>query len=324
MEEKSHIGNLTEAIKNVIENEKYKILLEKPYNAIKAAAQKCKEDKEIKIAETKLLIDNLNRPDDELEEQQTRLEKANRRLTKLITKLGDDIQDALKSIVKHGKDNLENDVFSACDKIDRIIEDKKRFQNVENHLKHRIDKEITSLYKTLERHTTGIGDDAKNKLMNCINEFCIDAEEKLARHLDDFDSNSLISSLKNELSFEISNKSLFKDTEFANYFNYNFDFWDSHNEKKRDLHNYVNQFRKDFDASSFLNTIFDRKDEIIKITKNKIIGEVLNPLSEQIKKIQTSTESKEVQRNNAKDELEKLKADLQIIISSIQEANLTL
>lgn len=123
MRGKSHIVDLTDAIKRMIENEKGQILFAKPMNAILAAGNRKKEENEKEIRECDFLISNLNKPDDELEGSERKLERAERKLQDKIDDLGYKIEDSLDKLINEEKQDLENLVDEACKKM------KKRLMN---------------------------------------------------------------------------------------------------------------------------------------------------------------------------------------------------
>ncbi len=128
----SHLDNLTEAIRKVIEREKVEILLRKPMSALINSGKKKEVDIDKEIAESEYLIKTLSLPDDEILERKEMLAKADKRLSSKIDRLGDDIESELKNVVRTGKHTLEDDIDSACNKLDRIIDGLKLFQKAED------------------------------------------------------------------------------------------------------------------------------------------------------------------------------------------------
>ena len=73
LREFSHLDQLADAIKTMVENEKYDILLKKPLNAIFAAGAKKRDDLELELNHVEAEIKILNTPDDDLEEKEYNL-----------------------------------------------------------------------------------------------------------------------------------------------------------------------------------------------------------------------------------------------------------
>ena len=62
----------------------------------------------------KNLIGDLNKPDDELQEKEENLDRAERRLLKKIDSLGDDIDSEFRNIIRKGRYNMEDEVDATC------------------------------------------------------------------------------------------------------------------------------------------------------------------------------------------------------------------
>ena len=97
MRDKSHIADLIASIQNLLEKEKEEILFKKPLNSILAAGNSRKEEIENSLRETNLLLENLSKPDNELEESLEKLSRAKHRLEKKIESLDDDMNSVLAS-----------------------------------------------------------------------------------------------------------------------------------------------------------------------------------------------------------------------------------
>lgn len=121
MRELSHLDNLVDAIKHVVEVEKEEILIRKPLNAIVAAGNKRKDEIEQGIQEASLIINALNQPDDELDEMLEKIKKANRRMQKKVDTLGEDIQYQISEIVRKGRIQLEDSVDGTCNRMLSLI-----------------------------------------------------------------------------------------------------------------------------------------------------------------------------------------------------------
>ena len=102
----SHIDNLIDAIKQVIEKEKNKILFARPLNAILVAGSSKKEEVAKELQENESLCQNLNAPDDELEEKLKKLDRVKTRLSGKISYLEDELNGVFRRIVKKGKRDL--------------------------------------------------------------------------------------------------------------------------------------------------------------------------------------------------------------------------
>lgn len=176
----SHIDNLVNAIRNLIDKDKSQILFAKPLNAIYAAGGKLKMDNEAALNQKKAEITMLQSPDDDLEEREYNLSKACRRLEKKMGFLEESLNDDVRTLVNNGEDILEDLVDSACNKMENVVEtDFKRFTKVES-LQPKFDKITSNLVnRDMKRKMKNLQDEGRRKFMSSIQDFFTDAEDIL-------------------------------------------------------------------------------------------------------------------------------------------------
>jgi predicted GTPase/GTP-binding protein EngB required for normal cell division len=313
MREKSHIDNLIAAVREVVEKEKNEILFRKPLNAILAAGNKKKTDTEKGIQECTMLINTLNQPDDELEEKQENLRKANRRLNKKIDTLGDDIESSMRDLVRRGRNQLEDDVESACRKMDGIIDSLGRFCSPKK-IQPQLDREVQTLInRTLKRTTEDYAKQAKSMVGNSITDFLSEVEDVLMKYIEEFDSREFIHAVDKEIKIDIEDNGMFlyDDNTWSNIGSLLSNVF-RHGKEVRELHQQVNKIRST-DVAKFLDTVFARKNNIINGVKTRIIDELISPLQEKIDYIveNKSKREQELQSYQQKlDDLQKVKASI--------------
>lgn len=344
MREKSHIEDLASAIKSLVENEKGKILFAKPINAIMAAGAQRKENVDKELRECKSLIEGLQQPDDELDDKEEKLNRANERLKKKISALGDGIDSALKEIIRKGEKELEGDVEAACDKMDKVIDGWGKFSSVDDitpqldKIKHKL------LTNTLRYHVESLGDSAKQKIQSSVTDFFCNTEGILMRYMDDeFDSQEFIKGINDKINLCINDKSMFTFNKSAEN-NYGWDdvIFDvlnvytlgvlgrinnalGHDDTVKELKDKINLIQFNFDPRPFLNTIFERKEEIINMVKQALITELLNPMQAQIQEIRDKKGDKEKNLREAQGRLcdiKKRKQEIEVQIQTIQALKL--
>lgn len=344
MREKSHIEDLASAIKSLVENEKGKILFAKPINAIMAAGAQRKENVDKELRECKSLIEGLQQPDDELDDKEEKLNRANERLKKKISALGDGIDSALKEIIRKGEKELEGDVEAACDKMDKVIDGWGKFSSVDDitpqldKIKHKL------LTNTLRYHVESLGDSAKQKIQSSVTDFFCNTEGILMRYMDDeFDSQAFIKGINDKINLCINDKSMFTFNKSAEN-NYGWDdvIFDvlnvytlgvlgrinnalGHDDTVKELKDKINLIQFNFDPRPFLNTIFERKEEIINMVKQALITELLNPMQAQIQEIRDKKGDKEKKLREAQGRLcdiKKRKQEIEVQIQTIQALKL--
>lgn len=271
----SHIDNLVNAIRNLIDKEKSQILFAKPLNAIYAAGGKLKMDNEAALNQKKAEITMLQSPDDDLEEREYNLSKACRRLEKKMGFLEESLNDDVRTLVNNGEDILEDLVDSACNKMENVVEtDFKRFTKVES-LQPKFDKITSNLVnRDMKRKMKNLQDEGRRKFMSSIQDFFTDAEDILLKYLPDIDTRDFIKELQGKIKLDMDNVSLFsKEGEevtdagwldiiggiLGNFINgMSFGLVGvigralTHNSTKIDLLNFINSKRDSFDCGDSL------------------------------------------------------------------------
>ncbi len=338
----SHIDNLVNAIRNLIDKEKSQILFAKPLNAIYAAGGKLKMDNENALNQKKAEITMLQSPDDDLEERECNLSKACRRLEKKLGFLEDSLNDDVRIIVNNGEDILEDLVDSACNKMENVVEtDFGRFTKVEA-LQPKFDKIYSNLVnRDMKRKMKNLQDEGRRKFMSSIQDFFTDAEDLLLKYLPDIDTRDFIKDLQGKIELDLKNVSLFsKDGEEvtdAGWLDIIGGFLDEffnrlsfglvgaierafkHNLTKIRLLNLINRERDSFDCGDSLQGAFANKDKIINTIRQKLIEEMLNPLQEKVEEIRDDKANKETKLEEAKAALDSLLEKKTILEVQLEE-----
>ncbi len=325
----SHIDNLVNAIRNLIDKEKSQILFAKPLNAIYAAGGKLKMDNENALNQKKAEITMLQSPDDDLEEREYHLSKACRRLEKKLGFLEDSLNDDVRILVNNGEDILEDLVDSACNKMENVVgTDFGRFTKVES-LQPKFDKIYSNLVKRdMKRMMKNLQDEGRRNFLSSIQDFFTDAEDILLKYLSDIDTRDFIKDLQGKIKLDLDNVSLFsKDGEdvtdagwldiigdiLGNFFNsLGFSLITAigraftHNSTKIDLLNDINNMRDSFDCGDLLQGAFANKDKVINTIRQELIEGMLNPLQEKVEEIRNDKANKETKLEEAKATLDGL------------------
>jgi len=336
----SHLNDFITAVRNLIENEKNKILFAKPLNAIMAAGDKIKTDNDSELNLINSKIELLMMPDSDINEKEENLAKANKRLSKKINLLGEDLDADLKNLVRKGKYQLEDIVDSSCKRMKDIIHnDWSKFKSF-NSVQPRINSELLSLVtRKLKRETEELADEGKRKIKRNIADFFADTEDLLMRYLPDFDSRDFVKSTQNKIQMDMDSTELFSWDSDSEEIDYGLGdmVWDflngaswgvlglaenilSHNDNVAKVENVINSIRADFDPEPYLNTVFISKHIVIDSVKNDFIKELIEPLREQINEIQSKKYDKEkelhtaeVRRNELTDKKDVITKQLQSI-----------
>lgn len=334
----SHIDDLVNAIRNLIDKEKSQILFAKPLNAIYAAGGKLKMDNENALNQKKAEITMLQSPDDDLEEREYNLSKACRRLEKKLSFLEDSLNDDVKTLVNNGEDILEDLVDSACNKMENVVEtDFGRFTKKES-LQPKFDKIYSNLVnRDMKRKMKNLQDEGRRKFLSSIQDFFTDAEDILLKYLPDIDTRDFIKDLQGKIKLDMEDVSLFsKDGEDLT----DADWLDTicgilgalsfglvgavgrafaHNSTKIDLLNKINKIRDSFDCGDALQGAFANKDKIINTIRQKLIDDMLNPLQKKVEEIRNDNANKETKLEEAKAALDGLLEKKTILEVQLEE-----
>lgn len=335
MREKSHLDILTSAVKKIVETEKAEILFKKPYNAIVAAGNNKKRMVENKLRECNAEIETSSQPDDELEERLSKISKAKSRLDRKINSLGDGIDGLLRETVRKGRNNLEDHVEEACKRMDKAIDNLGRFKSADS-VKPIIEREFQTLItKTLKREVEQIGNTAKNNIVEHVNEFIDNANDILMRYLPDIDTKDFVEGVEHDIYFEINDKSAFTYNNGEGLYGFFFELQNgasrglmgalenalSAEKKKAKLHSVVNEI-SNTDVTGFLETIFERKDEVIEKVKTRFIDELLTPIEEMVTDVLNNKSEREARLKEKQAELEILKKEEAMIAGQFKELGL--
>lgn len=307
MADKSRLAALVEAVMTVIERDKTDILLRKPLNAIKGAAMARKEELQSRLYRSRSIIASLSHGDEELADRRERLEKADRRLKKKIDTLSIDIDTAFSAVIRKGKNEMEDEVDSACRRMDSIVENMSYTQTADDVRPALESVNNKLIQRTLRRTVEELETEARRRLATAVRAFCEDTEEILYRFLDDFDARDFVKTVEQSIYFRIDSRGLFsvgrKDsgdetddtllkkigkvliTPLKGYY----DIYKSvsrmvtnNREAKAQLHAGIEQVRSSFDATPYLEVLQERRQEIIDDIRSRIIDELISPMREQL------------------------------------------
>lgn len=338
----SHIDDLVNAIRNLIDKEKSQILFAKPLNAIYAAGGKLKMDNENALNQKKAEITMLQSPDDDLEERECNLSKACRRLEKKLGFLEDSLNDDVRTLVNNGEDILEDLVDSAFNKMENVVEtDFGRFSKVES-LQPKFDKIYSNLFnRDVKRKMKNLQDEGRRKFLSSIQDFFTDAEDILLKYLPDIDTRDFIKDLQGKIKLDMENVSLFskegEEVTDAGWLDIIGGilggFFDglslglvgaigrafTHNSTKIDLLNFINSKRDSLDCGDLLQGAFANKDKVINTIRQKLIEGMLNPLQEKVEEIRNDKANKEAKLEEAKAALDGLLEQKTILEVQLEE-----
>lgn len=202
--ERSLVESLNESVRNVIERDKAEILLRKPVNMVQAAGSKLLSDVQTALTLAESQVKVLEIPDDELEDREDQLAKAERKLNRKI----DSLHLSLEEVMVESTSRFRNKVEDALDKmIDVSLEKAKkmigRFGGGQEDAYSYIQDQFTQFEKRVPRIQKEVLNKLKTEGNRTLQDFKIDVEDVLERYLpDDVDAKDLIKSLSRLLGAE--------------------------------------------------------------------------------------------------------------------------
>lgn len=327
MREWSHLDDLINAVKSMVNKEKNQILFAKPLNAIIAAGDKLKADTDNELGLINSKIELLNMPDADIDEKEENLSKAHRRLSKKINLLGEDLDVEIHNIIRKGKNDLEDIVDAACRNLTNVIEnDWSRFKGIES-ISSRLNTILEKLgSRDLKRALMKLTEEGERKIQRSIGDFFVDADGILMKCLPELDYRDFVRSKQNEVQLNLVSGPLFsfekmeknvKGNKGKNYayaggailfgipgviavsgFRTASKMW-THENKKQEALDWVNSISSDFDPEPYLQSAFSSKDAVIDFVKQSFIAELIEPLLGQIQEIRSKKGDKEKELHDA-------------------------
>lgn len=333
----SHLDSLVFAVKEMVDKEKNKLLFAKPINAIVAAGDKINADNEKELRELTLLIEGLNKPDSELDEEEENLAKANRRLNKKISSLEEDIDYQIRNLIQKGSNELEDIVDSACNRLNVIVDNEwGRFKSF-NSIQPKLDDVIQKLQtRDLKRACDSLAENGKREMKKLISEFFADADDILMRYIPDFDCRDFVKSTGNRIDMVVGDPDLFTydasddddDSLLLAIFNgATFGLANllgnalCHGEDKARVKQVINKIKAEFDPEPYLISAFSSKELVVKTIKEAFINDLIEPLQEQIKTIREKRADKEKTLRETQSKLAKLENVKKTISVQLSEIN---
>lgn len=306
----SRMDTFVQAVQQIIDNEKGKILFAKPLNAIVAAGEKLKADNEQEISLLRNQINLLSEPDDELDKREESLSKLHRRMSKKLESLGEVLDSTIQNLKRKGAQELEDDVDNSCKRMESIVRDEWGIFKSIKSIKPKLDSEYQRLYnRKLKRTAQSLSDKGERALGKCVDEFFEEAETLLLRFLKDFNSRDFVKGVKAKIKgLESVNNSLFScssggdddpDSILAAFIsgltfslsNKIFNLL-SHSDEVNDLLIEINSISNDFDPTPFLEHAFGNKDKVLEFIRKSFFDELIEPLQQQLVEVKTKKDDK--------------------------------
>ena len=338
--EKSHINDLIAAIKQVIEVEKGKILFAKPLNAILAAGETKKEEVVRDLHEAESLCLNVNTPDEELEEKLNALNRAERKLSRKVEYLGDDLKTDFRTIVNKGKRELVDEVDKTCKEMSGIVDCWGTFVKIDKILPDLEKKQQQLVTRTLKNCVENLSNEARDSIKRRINDFLVDIEPIISKIPDSNDINDFMRTLDRKLEIVIDDDLFkFNGSEAEENYGLGDAVWDflngasfglldlaanalSHQKIQGELKKVINSISNDFNPQPFLESIYQNKDSIAACVNKVFFEEYIHPMQKQIENILAKKDNHDKKLQEAKDKCQYLTEEKKKREQQLNEMNL--
>lgn len=346
--ERSLVESLNEAVRDVIERDKAEILLRKPVNMVQAAGNKLLSDVQSALTLAESQVKVLEMPDDELEDREEQLAKAERKVNRKI----DSLHGALEEVIDEVTPRFRYKAEDALDKmIDVSLEKAKkmigRFGRGQEDAYSYIQDQFTQFEKRVPRIQKEALNRMKTEGNRELQDFKTDVEYVLERYLPgDVDAKDLIKSLSRLLGagggdnhFSIgqggsdggsgdSSTSFFEDVAFllASPFIGLFEGFNAllggrKLEAQRELAERLYAIRRTVDFALMQQQLKDLLSENIETIRTHLIGNLIVPLQKQIEEVRKDKANKAKKLEEARAEI-KLQSEKKAVLLE-QQRNIT-
>ena len=324
----SLIGNLENAVRDVIEKSKADILIKKPINHIFQLANNKREELETSIKAESNTLKELKTPDTELEDKLDKIKKAQKRIERRIERATTELSDTFDEITNTGIDNMQNIVYDAKEDCMRIAGSARR-NEVGTKLNARIDRlnqlELPKAQKTYRRNFV-------KALNNSCEDFANEVEEQLERYIDDCDgikeafrsavgrgANSLRDSSEQfdvlDSSFENKSLGAWRLVPFVLIYSALSDW-------REDVYNDIQDHFKNYDFEELRNATLEKRPNYMSLLQTEATSKLLGELVEKLKEALDSKEKKEKLIQQTEESLAKNKRYLSDLEEQISELKL--
>ena len=333
LRKESRFDNLAKRVQEIVMKEKDEILFNKSRNAIKAAISKIGSDLDQAIARTKELKENLDLPDDALEEKQSNLERAKRRLEKQFDTYMIELKEGMSEVRRRQKDAIEKAVEAHCNQVISHINDFGRNVSKET-IQEKVGQELELIKsRIIPRQLEKLKEEKKRSIAEISEEHVRKIERTIEKYMD-VDTDHLIPKLR-ELCEEGKVDSFIDDPEItgkdeSNGFDLNpileillspilgygllfgaaFNAIRGNGEIKQKIKDKISQYRNNFSADQLvegLTNIAPIKDRI----KELMFDDFIDPIDKDLKQIIENREGREKQRADAAAKLDSLQKQKQ-------------
>lgn len=340
----SLVANLNEAVRQVIERDKAEILLRKPVNMLLATGDRLLGDVTKQLGLTENKIKTLESPDDQLEELESQLGKAERKINRKLNTLRGSFeelcQDQLSNLEDQAGEALDRAIDSCRSKADKINWFGTNADRIQAGIEDRLHKLENGTLPGIQKR---IVETLKHKGKTEIEEFIQDVEDIVERYLpDEIDAKDIAKQLTRKFSegSGFSGKSdsgkaeegggseegffetalmvigapfigIFAATDAL--------FGGLGREAKDNINAKLSEIRDSFDVSGVKEHLQASLDKSIEGISKALIDELIAPLQKQIEEVRNNKDKKAQMLAEAQAEVKRLRAEKERLTEEVQQ-----
>lgn len=328
--EKSHMDQLGLAVIDLIAKEKGEILLAKPKNEVSAAGQEKKTELEKRAMEFTNTIKMLKTPDNQLEEWESNVAKAKKRMEKKLGRLESSF-DELFDDIHLFKRNLDVIVQNSVRKMDSIVDSWKLLEKYDD-IKIKLDRETDFLTRNIQSSFTDSIRDLKRQISKEVTGYFDDIGSICEKYIEDFEFDEFLKDVKEKVKLSL---------ETSENFSYNFERKTGEKVKiffvhilpivgqiielatrKTKMKEKIGEFSRSINFDGVFEPVQQEKKEIIDKIQLECNDAIINPLEEAIRKCKEEKDKKEQNLDEARNKLKQCVQDKAILEKQLQEIKL--
>ena len=338
--ERSLVESLNEAVRDVIERDKAEILLRKPVNMVQAAGNKLLSDVQSALTLAESQVKVLEMPDDELEDREVQLAKAERKVNRKIDSLHGSLEEIIVEVISRFRNKVEDALDKVIDQSGQRTEKIGFFGRGRDAAASYIQDQFT-LFEI--RALPRIQKEALNRMKTEgdreLQDFKTDVEDVLERYLpDDVDAKALIKSLSRLLGAEGGDNhfSIAQGGSDGGSDDSSFGFFEGAaiaiaapfvglfqlgvgllggwgRQAKDELHNQLYELRQSVDFAPMQQQLKDLLSENMETIRTHLIDELIVPLQKQIEEVRKDKANKAKKLEEARAEI-KLQSEKKAVL----------
>lgn len=303
----SHISQLIDAIRRLLEHDKLAILIRARENELRQAGQRKIETAEKKLYLAKQQIENLDMSDDQLDSRLKSVAEASARIERKIERIESSLIDNIERLKRKGRNEIEDQLNSVCNRLRLRVDELGRTQSPERIFPSLESECNIFVQQTIRRILESLCDDVKECVKDNLDNFTEKACDILHKYVPDFDSDEFREIIAGHVNMQVEDYE-FSAGKFKQYLNEKpwykkvggfitkysgIRLIIGNGKVKTELNEAINNFKDSINADEFVSFVLDKGTEVINEVRRAVIDEVLAPMQQQLKVIRSNVKDRE-------------------------------